>query len=718
MTLRVLALDFETSINKTCHGSTFRDVNNDIYTVIAAKTPENVVVEHRLEGFKRILPLEQLKDIDLLIGHNISFDLGYVFNDPQVQEFVKRGGRIHDTQISEYILTGQQHTTSSLAELQAKYLGEVEKPSRITALFKRGIGADKILASRTRCKRLFKLYDYYCRTDGSTPLRIFKAQYIRAKKQNMLGIVELYNDYLLGCINMTCTGIHIDVSGAERLQQEFTLKHLQHLQEAQEILTSVWRDERLPEFNINSVDHKSAVLFGGSVKVTETVDVGFYKNGKPKTKKQELYVPVQGYGLSIALTHKMKKDGLYSTDEKVLNNIKNAAIHNSNVAAPDVLKYIELQELSMKYKKAAKTYCQAFIDRNVNGVLFPNFNSTITPTGRLTSSEPNMQNCPSKGELAADIQGLLVAPTGWKAVSIDFSQLEKWVQCLVSGDSTLRGLLEAGTCLHCTTLAKMEGMDYDEVYRLAKIEQDPVWDKKRTNIKPVGFQMDYGAMPKTVSADTGMPLEEVEEIYRIDKEMFPEKHNFFDNTLPNAVKSSMTFSLACNIAKSKRKGKGGAQVWGKAEMLPIFDKDKNVHYNQQELRKIGTWQTNYGKLYHFTDTGRMGRNGLQRNFPIPKFKNYPNQGGGADIQAITTAALLKVLFTKRDKVRMINEIHDSKCFYVREDCLEPVLKWLKETIEDVPKLFKERFNIDVPFRFPVEIEYGDNFGMMQVYKFK
>jgi DNA polymerase I-like protein with 3'-5' exonuclease and polymerase domains len=96
--------------------------------------------------------------------------------------------------------------------------------------------------------------------------------------------------------------------------------------------------------------------------------------------------------------------------------------------------------------------------------------------------------------------------------------------------------------------------------------------------------------------------------------------------------------------------------------------------------------------------------------------NYPMQGTAADIQGATTAALLKVLLTKADRIKMINEVHDSKWFYIREDVLEPCLKWLKDIIEDVPKIFLERFGVKVPFKFPVEIEVGDNFGEMEKMK--
>jgi len=711
--MKCLAIDWETSIGTTSHGASFRDPTNDIYTQIWATHPEYVSVVHSNKGFSRTLYdklAEELFYADVLVGHNLSFDLCYVWNTKDVKNYLLRGGKVWCTQYAEYILTGQQHTTASLAELQLKYLGEVEKPSRITSLFKRGIGADRIVQASNRCPRLWALYNEYCKTDGSTPLKIFKAQYSKAKATGMLAIVELYNDYLLSLINMTCTGVKVDLVKTEQTIREYTLTHLEYLEQAQNIIKEVWTDPRLPPFNINSVDHKSAALFGGKIAINENLEVGTYKNGKPKFKKTPTFVSVEGFGINPCVSIPSKKEGVYSTDGAVM-----AAIEKSTKNIK-IKQYCSLQKKARMYEKASKTYLQAFIDKSVDGMLYPNYNNTITPTGRITSSEPNLQNLPAKSETAADVEGCLVAPEGWVCVSADFSQLEKWTQCLVSGDRVLQAKLESGACLHCVTLAAMEGLDYEWVYNKAKIEQDPVWDAKRSKIKPVGFLMDYGGMPQRVAEETGIPLEDVEEIYRVDKETYPDKHRFFEETLPNIVDGSKVISREVDIARSKKKGKDGSRFINGIELLPIFDNDGNVSYTDTDVRQVGYWQTNYGKKYHFTDNGRLSKFGLKRGFSKPKFKNYPNQGGGADIQAATTAELLRACLTKQDKIKMLMEIHDSKRFYVREDVLESVLMWIKKTVEDVPAIFMRRFGVVIPFKFPIEFEVGDDFGNMKAYK--
>lgn len=728
--MNILALDFETSISKTCHGPEFREPTNDIYTQIWATNEDWVGLAHAPKGWKRTLYdkiADELHHTDYVIGHNMGFDLCYIWHDPALRAYILRGGKIWCTQYAAYILSGQQHAFSSLAELQFKELGEVEKPSRITFLFKLGIGADKIVQARERCPRLWKLYEAYCRTDGSTPIKIFKKQYAQAVRTKMLAIIELHNDYLLSICNMVCTGIKIDVVKCEKTLRDFNLKHLEYLAQAQEVLTKYWTDSRLPTFNINSPDHKSAVLFGGNIKIVEREQIGTYKNGNPRFKNVDKLVRVDGFRVPTSLSRRGKKPGLYSTDDAVMIKI------GDGTKNPLLKQYCELQKQAMMYKKAAKTYCQAFLDMSVDGILYPNFNNCVTPTGRPSASNPNTQNIPSKGELASAIEGLLVAPPGWVCVSTDFSQLEKWVQAWMSSDPVLTERLLAGYCLHCFALSQKEKIPYEEVYRLAVIEEVPEWVQKRKKIKPVSFQMDYGAMPPKVVLTTGLPLEEVEEIFAIDKELYPQKHYFFGEYLQEEIKKTATLSLEKNIPNARKKGKEGSKFYNGVELLPIFDKAGNLAYTNSEQRRIGYWQTNYGKLYHFADTGRyrgmfehkvVGKKDLyfippeakiSRSFSFTQPKNYPNQGGGSDIQAATSAEILRACLTKADRIKMILEIHDSKRFYIREDVLEPCCKWLKEVIEDVPAIFMRRFGIEVPFKFPVGFEKGYDFGEMEKY---
>lgn len=704
----VLSLDFETSFGNSPHEVTFRDLKSDVITQIFAAHPERVNVTHKVEGYNRELTPEAadlLASADLVIGHNIGFDLGYIWNTKPVQEYLKRGGKIWDTQVAEYLLTGMQHKFSSLGELQEKYLGQKEKPSRISALYKKKIGADKIIAAKHRCPRLFALYEHYCRLDGSTPLLIFKKQYARAKQNNMLPIIELYNDYLLSLTNMSVTGIKLDVDGCQRKYHELHQKYLDHLLAAQEILKSVWDDPRLPEFNINSNDHKSAVLFGGVITVDETQQQGLFKNGNPKFRKVPVPITVRGFGLSHALTTPLQKDGVYRTDGAVMKEIALKTTSNK------VKEYCDHQEKAMNFKKFASTYCKAFLEKSVDGFLYPYFNNTATETGRLSSSSPNLQNVAKRSELGKELHQLFVAPYGWKCVQCDFSQLEIFVLAWLSGDVLLTEHLLSGVDLHIVRLGYYNDKSYDELFKLCKVDKDPYWDKQRSFAKTVSYQMAYGAMPPKVAESTGLDLEIVEKIFQKERETYTDAAALSERVTAS-VKTTATYSKSEDIPSMQKRGKNGARCMGRVELLPLFDKQGNVQYNKGEFRRVGYWVSPTGKRYHFLDTGRVDRGNVRKHFSGTQPKNYPMQGTAADIQAATTAELLKVLLVKGDKIKMINEVHDSKWFYVREDVLDSCLSYLKSVIEDVPKIFAQRFGLNVPFKFPVDIEVGDSFGEM------
>lgn len=527
----------------------------------------------------------------------------------------------------------------------------------------------------------------------------------------MLQVVELYNEYLLALINMAVTGIQLDVVACEKTLRDFNLKHIELLKKLQQLIAPLW-DKRLPEFNINSPDHRSALLFGGIIPIDIKKQNGYYKNGNPRMVKAQLLIPVKGFGVPPRLSIPLKKDGLYATTDGVMQTI---AVKTKNCVLKE---YCELQKQATMYKKAAKTYCQAFIDRQVNGVIHANFNNVQTDTGRLSSSEPNLQNVARKNEFGDRLHSLFRAPPGWKCVSIDFSQLEVWCLALLSGDELLLQHLKDGIDFHCIRVTYFTDKTYAEVMRLVKELQDPEWIAKRSKAKSVGFSMQYGGGARGISEKNNIEIDVVQTILDKEAETYPQAAAY-GNTVLETSEHNKTLSYAIDIPESqKTQSKANSKFENGVELLPIFDKLGNVHYNTNEFRTKGVYQTPTQRRYNLLETGRIDkRGGLRRSLPFTHAKNHTVQGTAGDIQALTTAALLKVLLTKADKIKMINEIHDSKWFYVRNDILKSCLVYLKETIENVPALLKSRFNLDIDFKFPVEIEVGDTFGTMTKYEF-
>lgn len=708
-----LVLDSETSISSGVHGAEAKDTSNDIYTLIYGIHPDNIVVEHNLIGFKRQLTTslqQQLATADYIVGHNIGFDLRYVWHTEEIKAFVLRGGKIWDTQCAEYLLTGQQHCYSSLKELQLKYLGEVEKKDRISQLYKKKIGADKIIKARTRCPRLFKLYEEYCYSDGSSTLKVMSRQWAKAKQENMLPIIELYNDYLLALTNMSCTGIVIDRDKCTATLLEFQTQQLEHLTKAQELIKPMW-DDRLPAFNINSPDHKSAMLFGGCVQYKRKEQQGCFKNGNPKYVTIDDEVEICGFGVDKTLSRPMKKEGLYCTDEQTMATIL------ASTRDETLKQYLNHQKEAMMYKKAGKTYVQAFIDLNVNGILYPNYNNTQTSTGRLSSSKPNLQNVSKRNKFGKILHNLFVAPEGWVCAQADYSQLEIWTSAWLSEDEQLTQDLLKGVDLHIVRLGYYNPeYTYEQLLGMCKTNPQGDWPSKRSSAKTVSYQMAYGAMPRKVAESTGLSLNTVETIYEQEALKYPKSFSLGDK-VSTVVHKTAVLSRMENIPAAMKKGIYGSHELGGIELLPIFDKSGNIYYNKEYFRKIGYWYSKTGKKLGFLEQGRYNKFGkLQRGFVLPQFKNYGMQSTAADIQGATAYECMLYALKHPDKIKIINEVHDSRAFYINKNYLDTVLKDIKNIMEDIPTIFKRRFGLNVPFRFPIDIEYGPNFGEMAKYE--
>jgi len=717
--VNVIVLDFETSTgDKATHGPSAKDPSNDFYTIIYGDSPNNVTIEHKEEGFKRKLPqgfVDMLAKSDVLIGHNLAFDLSYIWKSPELKEFILRGGEIYDTQTAEYLMSGQRHSFASLGELQEIYLGTKVKLDRISKLYRKGVGADRMVGAQHRCKRFFAMYEQYSYDDGTTTLQIYEKQQIKLDKLGMTAIVKMYNRYLLSLINCMNTGILIDTDKCQKTLREFKIKELELLQKAQQLIKEYWHDERLPEFNVNSPTHKSAMLFGGFIKCVVRRENGLYKNGKTKYKNFEEMVEIRGFNLPKTFTKESKVKGRFGTGTDVIEKIyKNSA----NVEAKE---YCRLQKEAMNLHKMSSTYLEAFLSLSIDERLYPNFNTTATATSRLSSSNPNLQNVPSKSEMAKKIQGLFIAPKGWKCVQIDFSQLEIYVLAWLSGDAKMTKDLLDGVDFHClrmswcTSLA--QGKSYEEIVDLAKKQGVKEWVLKRNQAKQISYQKAYGAGARSLAESTGLLEDDVKELMEKEDKIYYKVKGYNAHVL-STVENNTEYSTKLGIPSYLlRGGINGKRFDSKGyELLPIKQGDTNT-YEQGLKRNVGFYQSPTRKRYAFEEYGSFDRRGnLRQNFSPTQTKNYQIQGTASDVQAATSAALLDVLLRHSDKIQMINEIHDSKWFYVKEEYLNKIVPQVCNLMQSVPMLFKKYLGVDVPFNFPVDAEIGDNFAELSAYR--
>ena len=720
--MKPMVLDFETSISDSKHSGTFRDLRNDIYTQIYGSHPSTVCIEHSEEGFKRTLSpgaSNLLLESDVIIGHNLAFDLSYVWHTDDIQDFIKRGGTIFDTQVAEYILSGQRHGFASLAEVQLIHLNKKTKEARISKVFKSGKGADVIIQKRDKYPRTFKLFDKYCYDDGASTLLVAQRQIKKLKAMGMLNICKVYNKYLMGLIETTTNGILVDIAKTEKTQKAFKLKEIELLKRAAEIVKDYWDDPRLPPFNVNSPTHKSALLFGGEIKAKERVDAGFYQNGNPKTKLVEIKIPVKGFGISTDLTTMSNVPGRYRTGKEIIDVILD------KVKDPIIQEYCGLQRKSMNIRKLCSTYLEAFLrssiyhdNDKVNRYLHPKFNNTQTATGRLSSSKPNLQNVVSKGGMEKYIKSQFIAPEGYVCCGIDYSQLEIYVQALLAMDKKLTQDLLDGIDFHIMRLSYAEDMTYDEVYKKCKIEEAEGWDLKRSKAKTISYQKAYGASPRKLALSTGLSEEIVNKIFKKEDEMYPNV-KLFNESIRNSVENTKKLSIAKHIPNAKKgRTKYSKRFIGEIELLPVMKNALDADYDEELLRHIGYYQSITGKRYTFEEMANYDKFGkVRRGFSPTQMMNYSIQGTAADVVGMATAEVFDyVKSLDNNEVLMTNQIHDSLEFYIKKGCEHLTIPKIVGIMENTKHLFKKYLNVNIPFNFKVDVKIGENFYDMEEYK--
>lgn len=712
--MKIMVLDFETSISKGPHSGTFRDPHNDFYTVIYGDSESNIIVKHKEKGFKRTLPEEtlgMLKVTDILIGHNLQFDLSYIWHLKDIKDFILRGGKVYDTQIGEYLISGQRHSFPSLAELQLIYLEKKIKEDRISKLFSKGHGADEIINKRFKYHRIFSLFNKYCYGDGISTIQVFKKQVMKLKELNMLKISQVYNNYMLALIETTVNGLAVDVNISEKILQKFKLKSIDYLQKSSAIVSEYWSDERLPPFNIKSPTHKSSLLFGGKIKCKVVVDNGFYKSGKPKTKIEEQHVEITGFNLDTKLTNPSGVPGRYQTGREIMDKIADSTND------PVILQYCELQRKAMNIEKMCATYLEPFINLSVDGFIHPTYNNTATATGRLSSSKPNLQNIVSKGGMEKYIKRPLIAPEGYICCSIDFSQLEIYVLALLSKDPILIDDLLKGIDFHILRLSYAEDMEYDEVYKLCKIDKLPEWELKRTKAKTISYQKIYGASPKSLAKSTGLDESVVQKIFDKEDITYSGVKDFNDR-VANDVRKTSTMSYAKNIPKYK-KGftKCSKRFIGGIELLPVMRDKLNADYFDDVFRHVGYYTSITNKRYAFEEMANYNYKGsIRKGFSPTQIKNYPMQGTAADVVALATAEVFKYSLTTNNTVKLCNQIHDSLEFYIKKGSEDLTIKTIQSIMNNIPGLFKKYLGIEIPFQFKTDVKIGDDFANMHEFK--
>ena len=310
---------------------------------------------------------------------------------------------------------------------------------------------------------------------------------------------------------------------------------------------------------------------------------------------------------------KRTKRGYYSTNAKVLADL--AAEHE---IVADVLEYRERSKIKSTYLDALPALVRG--DRRVHTTL----NQTVTATGRLSSSDPNLQNIPTRSELGHRVRQAFTVPEGSVFLACDYSQIELRLLAHLSGDEHLIAAFCEGRDFHAATAARVFGVPLDEVT-----------PQLRSRAKAVNFGIVYGQQAFGLASSLKIPRAEAQEMIDRYFAAYPGVRAFLDD--------------AVRVAHER----------GYAETM--YGRKRHIREFQQRNRQ----------LVAFGERTAM---------------NHPMQGTAADIIKIAMVRVERRLHEEGLRSKLVLQIHDELDLEVPEAELERVGALVREEMEGVAEL--------------------------------
>ncbi|HIF9076966.1 TPA: DNA polymerase I [Photobacterium damselae] len=495
------------------------------------------------------------------IGQNLKYDASVI-----ARYGIEMQGIKYDTMLESYVYNSVvgRHDMDSLA---LRYLEH------------KNISFEEI-AGKGKGQLTFNQIDLeqagpYAAEDADITLRLHNALYPKVSADEKL--LHVFSDIEMPLVpvlsRMEHTGVLIDSMKLSAQSQEIA----QRLDELEKRAFEI-ADQ---EFNLSSPKQLQAILFE--------------KMGLPVLKKTPSGTP--------------------STNEEVLQEL--------------ALDY-PLPKLILEYRGLAKlksTYTDK-LPKMVNpatGRVHTSYHQAVTATGRLSSSDPNLQNIPVRNDEGRRIRQAFIAPQGYKVLAIDYSQIELRIMAHLSGDKALLDAFCHGKDIHAATAAEILGLPLEQVS-----------SEQRRRAKAINFGLIYGMS-------------------------------------------------AFGLAKQLDMGRGEAQEY----MNTYFDRYPGVLEYMETTRTVASEQgyveTLFGRRLYLPDI--KSRNGLRRKAAERAAINAPMQGTAADI--IKRAMVLVdewIGQQESGRVRLLMQVHDELVFEVQESEIESVAQEIKTLMESAAQL--------------------------------
>lgn len=736
--LTTLTLDLETT-TKIHLGRKASPFSTDNWIVASGFKLNNSKCFGTYYSTSQTIDLPDLSNVDVLVGFNLAFDLQYLWHYPEIQQFFKDGGMIWDCQLAEYIIRGMtsEHHYPNLNDTAIRY-GGTGKIDAVKELWNAGVDTPDIPQDLLMDYLLGNGDDIDGDIDETYTVYLAQMKLLESFPEQTYINLKNRMESRLATIEMEVNGLYINPEIAERLQRE-TSEELGELNER--LLKYI---PPLPEgciFKWSSVYDKSYLIFGG-VKKYQKWKAHHDENDKPlyckKTIKQPILCPDTNEQLRFKSGKKAGELRWRNVDVDDLDKPKGAQCDhffefprqtipqrawastltdgdNQPIysTAADIITELSTRNIPFlkdlaRRAKVSKDLSTYYYEENETGsrkgmltkvgtdnIIHHNLNHTSTVTGRMSSSNPNLQNIPRKG--TSKVKQMFTSRFGDDGyiVEMDYSALEVYVMAVLSGDTNMLKMLNDGVDFHCMRLSKKLGEPYEDVLEKCKDENHPqhtLYDSLRTSIKAFSFQLAYGAGAAAIAKDTGMSVDEVKGLMQGELELFPDTALFDDD-----VKQSIIDTYQPTGENLYIDGKMCPQGSGHY-FSPTGSMYKWVEHEAPEFLK------DRGQLTGFSPTER---------------KNYPIQGEGGFIMQTMLGCLWRWFLRNNHwdgKALLINTVHDSCYLDIHKSVVHDVLPGSIQILSAVRRRFKSQFNIETGVDFNVDAEIGKSMASTKGYK--
>ena len=480
------------------------------------------------------------------VGQNIKFDMTVL-----ARHGLNVRGPIFDTMVAHYLIQPElRHNMDYLAE---SYLGY------------RTIHIEELIGEKGRNQKNMgdldpeAIYVYACE-DADITLRLKGVLEEQLRQHGCMALFEQVEMPLVPALaTMEMNGVRIDTDSLRQTSLAFT-ERMNSIEKEVHTMAGV-------QFNIASPKQVGEVLFD-----------------------------------RLHLSDKMKKtkSGQYSTSEEVLESLKGRH--------PIVEKILEYRG----YKKLLGTYVDA-LPKLINpetGKIHTSFNQAVTATGRLSSSNPNLQNIPVRDDNGREIRKAFIPDEGEIFLSADYSQVELRIMAHMSGDESMIAAFNSGQDIHAATAAKIYGVPLDEVTK-----------DMRRKAKTANFGIIYGISAFGLAERTGVDRKEARMLIDGYFDTYPGIRDYIGRCIDGARQTGYVETL-----------------FHRRRYLP----DINSH------------------------------NAVVRGMAERNAVNAPIQGSAADIIKVAMARIHRLFQERELRAKMILQVHDELNFSVPADELDEV----------------------------------------------